>query len=92
MASFVVSIRKSAVVVSDDYKALSMFGQEMRLNGIKGVTVTRWTGQSRPKYATLATAQSMFGQWVANETYLPDIDDNNVADYAEEANAAMRGF
>jgi hypothetical protein len=65
--AFVVSIRKSAVVVSDDYKALSLFGQEMRLSGIQGVTVTRWTGQSKPKYATLATAQSMFANWAANE-------------------------
>jgi hypothetical protein len=89
---FALSIRKSTVVVSDDYKAIASFGQACRLAGIQKVSVRNWTGQTRPKYANLDIAQDKFDAWMSNDTYLPDIDDNGVADAAEEANAAMRGF
>jgi hypothetical protein len=72
----------------------SSFGQACRLAGIQKVSVSRWTGQTRPKYANLDIAQDKFDAWMSNDTYLPEItaESQAIADLAEEASLAMRGF
>ena len=60
-------INKSTVVASEDYRSVSQFGQEMRLAGIQGVKVARWTGKTAPKYSCLAVAQSKFADYVAQQ-------------------------
>lgn len=91
---FALSIRKSTFIVSDDYKAIASFGQACRPAGIQKVSVSRWTGQTRPKYADLDIAEEAFDAWMSNDTYLPEItaESHAIADLAEEANMAMRGF
>ncbi len=91
---FALSIRKSTFIVSDDYQAIASFGQACRLAGTQKVSVSRWTGQTRPKYANLDIAQDKFDAWMSNDTYLPEItaEDQAIADMAQEANMAMRGF
>jgi hypothetical protein len=82
---FALSIRKSTLVVSDDYKAIASFGQACRLAGIQKVSVSRWTGQTRPKYAKLDIAEEAFDAWMSNDTYLPEVTVGSqaIADLAE---------
>jgi hypothetical protein len=91
---FALSIRKSTCIVSDDYQAIASLGQACHLAGIQKVSVSRWTGQTWPKYANLDIAQDKFDAWMANDTYLPEITAENqaISDLAEEANMAMHGF
>jgi hypothetical protein len=91
---FALSIRKSTCIVSDDCKAIASFGQACRLAGIQKVSVSRWTGQTRPKYANLDIAEEAFDAWMSNDTYLPKItaEDQAIADLAEESNLLMHGL
>jgi hypothetical protein len=91
---FALSIRKSTVVVSDDYKAIASFGQACRLAGIQKVSVSRWTGQTRPKYAKLDIAEEAFDTWMSNDTYLPEITEEDIAmgDLAEESELRAHGL
>jgi hypothetical protein len=77
----------------DDYKAIASFGQACHLAGLQKVSVSRWTGQTRPKYANLDIAQDKFDAWMSNEC-MPEVTEESqaIADLAEEANMAMRGF
>jgi hypothetical protein len=88
---FALSIRKSTFIVSDDYKAVASFGQACCLAGIRKVSVSRWTGQTRPKYANLDIAHDKFDAWMSNDTYLPEItaEDQAIPDLAEESNLLM---
>jgi hypothetical protein len=90
---FALSIRKSTCIVSDDYKAIASFGQACRLAGIQKVSVSRWTGQTRPEYADLDIAEEAFDAWMSIEC-MPEVTEESqaIADVAEEANMAMRGF
>jgi hypothetical protein len=91
---FALSIRKSTFIVSDDYKAIASFGQATRLAGIQKVSVSRWTGQTRPKYANLDIAEEAFDAWMSNDTYLPEITEEDIAmgDLAEESELRMHGL
>jgi hypothetical protein len=56
--------------------------------------VSRWTGQTRPKYATLDIAEEAFDTWMSNDTYLPEITEEDIAmgDLAEESELRMHGL
>jgi hypothetical protein len=56
--------------------------------------VSRWAGQTRPKYANLDIAQDKFDAWMSNDTYLPEITEEDIAmgDLAEESELRMHGL